>query len=56
MSVVKIARVRNIKRTVDYLLQNHKTNDFLYSAHECTPDTIIKKVLAHFVSTFYNHL
>lgn len=52
MSVVKIARVRNIKRTVDYLLQNHKTNDFLYSAHECTPDTIIKDF--KYVTDLYN--
>jgi hypothetical protein len=52
MSIVKIDKVRNLKRTVNYLLQDHKTHGFLYTSHECSPDTIVKDF--QYITDLYN--
>jgi len=41
MSIVKIMPVRSLNKTVNYLLQNYKTEEHLVTTHECSPETII---------------
>lgn len=41
MSIVKIMPVRSLNKTVNYLLQNYKTQEHLVTTHECSPETII---------------
>lgn len=40
LSIVKIQQVRNLKRSVKYITQDHKTEEHLITCYECNQETI----------------